>query len=150
MGKFQKQLFAALESQSWTKYMRQTLVFMWNVAIGKALIAILQQCSASIKGGLAEEWILGYTSMKFVDFSHFSYFPKMLNLKLFNNSWGNSYIPCLLLTITLCFNWGEKKIWWSIKTCQNIMSKIVGVLKNLVNSTGKHLCCSLFLLKLQA
>ena len=37
-------------------------------------------------------------------------FPKILSLKLFGNSWGNSYIPCLLLII---------------KKSQNIMTKIL-------------------------
>ena len=37
-------------------------------------------------------------------------FPKILSLKLFGNSWGNSYIPYLLLII---------------KKSQNIMTKIL-------------------------
>ena len=44
--------------QSFTKYLRQTLVFMWNSA-------------------LQEKFKL----------------PKILGLKAFGNSWGNSYIP---------------------------------------------------------
>ena len=32
-------------------------------------------------------------------------------IKSFGNSFGNSYTPCLLLIITLCFTCGEKKIW---------------------------------------
>ena len=35
--------------QSWTKYMGETPVFMWNSAVRKNLISIFQQLSASIK-----------------------------------------------------------------------------------------------------
>ena len=46
----------------------------------------------------------------FLDFPDLSNFPKILSLKSFGNSWGNSYVPALLLIITLRFTWGEKKI----------------------------------------
>ena len=42
--------------------------------------------------------------MKFCAFSRF------LNLKFFGNFWGNSYLPCLLLIITLRFTSSETKI----------------------------------------
>ena len=48
--------------------------------------------------------------MKFWDFPNLSYFLKILSLKSFSNLWGNSYIPCLLLIITLLFTCGEKKM----------------------------------------
>ena len=35
----------------------------------------------------------------------------IFSFKSFCNSRGNSYIPCLLLTITFCFTCGESKIW---------------------------------------
>ena len=47
-------------------------------------------------------------------------FFKILNLK----SLGNSYIPCLLLIITLCFTCGESNIWKNIRNFQNIMTMI--------------------------
>ena len=47
--------------------------------------------------------------MKFWDFPDISEFPKILSLKSFGNSWGKSYIPCLLLTIMLRFTFGENK-----------------------------------------
>ena len=50
-----------------------------------------------------EDWALGNNSMNFRDFSGICQFPKILTLKSFGNSWGNSYIPCLLLIITLRF-----------------------------------------------
>ena len=46
-------------------------------------------------------------------------FPN-LNLTLFVNSWGNSYIPYFLLIIALRFTCGERKIWWDIKKSQNM------------------------------
>ena len=48
-----------------------------------------------------EHWALGYNSIKFWDFPDISWFPKILCLKSFGNSWGNWYIACLLLTMTL-------------------------------------------------
>ena len=72
-----------------------------------------------------EDWELGYNSMKFWDFTHLSYFPNILSLKSFNNSWGISYIQCLLLMIMLRFTSSENKMWESIKNSQNIVSMIV-------------------------
>ena len=50
----------------------------------------------------------------------FEIFPKILSLKWFSNSWGNSYIPCFLLIIMLSFICGERKIWSNIKKSQSI------------------------------
>ena len=47
------------------------------------------------------------------------------NFKSFGNLWENSYLPCLLLIITLHFTCAEKKIWWNIKTSQFIMALTV-------------------------
>ena len=47
---------------------------------------------------------------------------RQVSLKSFDNSWGNSYAPCLLLIITVCFTCGEKKIWSNIKKSQNFMT----------------------------
>ena len=44
---------------------------------------------------------------------------------MFGNSWGNLYISCLLLIITLYFTCGERKNWWNIQKFQNIMSMVV-------------------------
>ena len=51
--------------------------------------------------------------------------PKSLSVKSFGNSSGNSFIPCVLLILTLRFTCGEKKIWQSNKSSQNIMSMVV-------------------------
>ena len=42
-------LFDLIELQSFTKYLRQTLVFMWNGAQAKSIISIFQEIFASIK-----------------------------------------------------------------------------------------------------
>ena len=63
--------------------------------------------------------------MKFWDFSYISKFPKIISFKSFGSLWSNSEIPCLLLIITLCFTWGERKIWSNIKCSQDIMIAIV-------------------------
>ena len=83
----------------------------------KTLISVFQQFSASIKKafGLGGDWAPGYNSMKFRDFRDLLQFSKILSLRLFGNSWGNSHIPCLLLIITLRFTCDEKKIGESIK-----------------------------------
>ena len=47
--------------------------------------------------------------MKFWDFPDLSWFPRVPSLKLFRSSWGNFYIPYLLLIITLRFTFGEQK-----------------------------------------
>ena len=66
-----------------------------------------------------------YNSMRFLGFTEISKFPKILILKSFCNSWGNLYILCLLLMITLLFTCGERKHWSNIKRSQNIMTMII-------------------------
>ena len=73
-----------------------------------------------------EDRTLGYNSMKVSDFPDIFSFPKILSLVLFCNSWGNLYIPCWFLIITLSFTCREKKICLSIKMSQNIINMVVG------------------------
>ena len=40
---------------------------------------------------------------------------KVLSLKSIGNSWGNSYLSCLLLIITICFTCGERESWENTK-----------------------------------
>ena len=54
---------------------------------------------------------LGYQSMTFRPFPHFSYFTKTLRLQSIGDSWGNSCISCLEVTITHRFSYRERKIW---------------------------------------
>ena len=103
------------QRQSFTKYLRQTLVFMWNIEVRKDLIFFFFFSSFLLASRnflfWEGDWLLRYNFMKFLDFADFFYFPKSVSLKSFGNSWGNSYIPCLLLIIVLQFNCGERKIW---------------------------------------
>ena len=92
----------------------------------KVLISVFQQFFASISkyflgGGLG-------TRLKFYEvlrFSWVSQFPKILSPKSFDNLWGNSNIPCLLLIIALRFTCVERKIWYNIKKSRIIMNMIV-------------------------
>ena len=54
---------------------------------------------------------LAYNSTGFGIFLIFPNFFKILSLKLFRNSSGNSYIPGLLLCYTIHFTCGDKRIW---------------------------------------
>ena len=106
--------------------MRQTLVFMWNSAMRQGFISTCQQFSASIKGfwvwGGDRRWVIILLS-----FEIFLIFPNFLtSIKSFENSWGNSYIPCLLLLILLRFTCGVKiKSGKVSKKSQSFMSMIV-------------------------
>ena len=72
---------------------------------GKILICIFQQFSASIGGLWAWRGVGRWVIIPW-SFEIFLIFPNFLSLK----SFGNSYIPRLLLIITLRFTCGEKKI----------------------------------------
>ena len=70
------------QRQSFTRYLRLTLVFMWN--------AVLREMFNFCKGFLMVlakllfwpgDWALGYYSMEFRHFLDISWFPKMLSLK---------------------------------------------------------------------
>ena len=112
----EKQCF---QRQSFTKYLRKALVSMWNSKIREtfnfyfsAVFCWYQQSFYFEKwpGHWEEDWALDYNSMNFWDFPDLSEFPKILSLKSWGKSWGNSSIPYLLLKIALCFNCGETKI----------------------------------------
>ena len=89
--------------QSWTKYLRQTLDFMWNRALqGKfnfffsgVFCCYLKTFPFEMK---TEQQVLILSSFKI-----FLAFSKIPSLKLFWNS-------CSLLIIILCFICGERKI----------------------------------------
>ena len=114
--------------QPWPKYMRQTLVLVWDSALWEKFNSnFLNSFLLALKkfSFWEEDWALGYNSMKTWHLLNSFYFPKILSLKLFGNWWGNSYISCLLLIIMIRFTCGERKIWQNIKKSQNIMTKIV-------------------------
>ena len=61
----------------------------------KGWISVVQEFFASITERFILAGGLGYHSRGFRYFPDYSWFPKMLSLMSFGNSWGNSYIPCL-------------------------------------------------------
>ena len=75
-----------------TKSLRLTLVFMcalrekFNFCFSRDFLLVLTKFSF-----WQQDWALGYHSMKFRHFPNISWFPKILSLKLFANSWGNSW-----------------------------------------------------------
>ena len=87
---------------------------------GKSSISAFQEFFASIekKSFWEEYWELGYNSMNFWDFPDISKLPKILRLKSFGNSLSNSYLPCLILIITLYVTCGESKICQTSKILQ--------------------------------
>ena len=78
-----------LKLQLFTKYLRLTVVFMWKSALREKFnfffLLLLTKFSF-----WQEDLALGYYSMKFEDFLDISLFPKILSLRSFGNSWGNS------------------------------------------------------------
>ena len=49
------------------------------------------------------DWALVYVSTLIWDFSNISWFSKILSLKSFTNSWGNSYTKFAILDFKFCF-----------------------------------------------
>ena len=71
------------------------------------------------------DWGLGYVFTQIWDFRNISLFPRILSLKLFGNSWGNSCTKFAILDITFRFTFGESDLYYNIAKFQNIMTKIV-------------------------
>ena len=99
------------QPQLFKKHLRAALVFMWNAHYGKSSISVFQKILASINkifisGGRLRT---KHDSMMIWHFRDISLFPKILSLKLFGNSWGNSYM-------SICS---------TIKKSQNIMNMMV-------------------------
>ena len=110
--------------QSWPKYMRQTLVLVWNSTLKEDFNFWTVVCYywQDFHFGRKTGTMLYY--MKIWDLLTISWFPKILSLKSFCNLWGNYYTPCLLLITAICFTCGVSKIWENIKKSRNIMVKI--------------------------
>ena len=70
--------------QSFTKYSRKTLAFMWNCALRENFNLFLKRSSLVLKKFpfREEEWALGNNSMKFWDFPDISLFPNILSFFL--------------------------------------------------------------------
>ena len=101
--------------QSWTKHLRETLVFISNRALQEKFNFCFSEvfCKYGKKfyfGKKAEHWAIFLLSFKIL-----LMFPNFLYLKSFGNSRDNSYMPFLLLIITFRFTCDEKKVWSNIK-----------------------------------
>ena len=91
------------------KYMRQSLVFVWN-----SVLENFNFYFSTVVAGidkffiLGQNWALGYNSVKFEIF--LILFHKVLSFKLFINFLGSSYIPRLLLIIMIFFICAKIKV----------------------------------------
>ena len=63
--------------------------------------------------------------MKFRQLPDISWSPNVLSLKLFGNSLGNSYIPCLKVKIADLFTYGERRVLENIEKSRNIIKLIL-------------------------
>ena len=114
------------QRQSFTKYLRQTLFFMWNSTIREKFSFYFSRVFGKHWKKFHEGLALVYNSSTFWDFfSEFSLFPKILSVKSFDNSKVNMSIPCLSLIIVLPLTYGERKVWQNIKMCQNVKMIVV-------------------------
>ena len=117
------------QRQSWTKYLRETLVLTWNsalwwkvnyfstffVSIDKIFILAVR---LSTRLDLIEVLRFSWCSLISKIVSLDQQIKVATNRKLFSNSWDNhektvrqSYMPCLLLITALCFTYIQSKIW---------------------------------------
>ena len=105
------------QRQPWTKYLRQTLLFLWNSALREKVnfyfsgVFLLVLKKFSVR---EEDRTLDYHSMKFWGFPDVFKFLKIVSLKLFGKLWGDSYIPCLLWITALRLTFGKRKTWQNI------------------------------------
>ena len=82
--------------QPFTKYFRQTVIFMWNSALRKSSTSIFQEILLVLTKFSFREvrQALGNNSICFENFLIFTNSLRFfLSLKSFGNSWDNSYIP---------------------------------------------------------
>ena len=56
------------------------------------------------------DWTLDYNFVQFLDLSKIYYFFKIPSHRFFGNSWGNLYIPFLLLIVMPSLTSGEKTL----------------------------------------
>ena len=71
------------------------------------------------------DWALGYSSILIWDFSNSPAFPKILSLKSFGNSWGNSYTNFIILDIKFRFTCAKWDLYWNTVKFQNTMTRII-------------------------
>ena len=73
----------------------------WHVGLVGLVYLVFARCISVFHSFIVILWGLGTLLL----------FPDFLSLKLFGNSWSNSYIPCLLVIIAHRFTCGERKVW---------------------------------------
>ena len=95
--------------QPFHKYLRLTLVSIWNSALRKKFNFCFSIVFASIDKIFILAGRLG-TKLLFYFFRHFLIFSNFLSLKSVGKSWGNSYILCLWVIIPHRFTYGDRKI----------------------------------------
>ena len=86
-------------------------IFLFVVSFFLCCVCIVGMGARAGGGRLLCGVIIG--NMKFLDFLDLSQFPKIVNLRFFRNLSGNSYVPCLLLIITLLHLWWKDCPWLS-------------------------------------
>ena len=127
--------------QSWPRCFGQTVVFVWNSTLREKFcfyfwgIFCWYWRHFGLGGGTGRWAIILWSFKIFLIFSQLFFFFFLCGPKgppsgenavmLFGNCWVNSYIPCLLLIITIHFTCGDKKSSSNIKKSQNIMTRIV-------------------------
>ena len=81
-----------IDIQSVTKYLRLTLLFMWNSTLRETF-------NCYFSGSFCYYFSFGRGTGHYIiilwRLDSFLAFPKILSLKSFGNSWGNSDILCL-------------------------------------------------------
>ena len=84
----------------WAGYLGQG----WEIGRGKA-------GSGGLWGLFLLNWVLCYVSSQFWYFPEISLFSKILNLRLFGDSWYNSCTKIFILDIKFCFTCGESNLY---------------------------------------
>ena len=88
-------------------YMVTNFLFVWCFFLSCVYIAGMGAGPCGLRGLCCVALSM---QMNFLDFLDLSQLPKILSYRSFCNSSGDSYMPCLLLIITLRCTCGEKKI----------------------------------------
>ena len=90
-----KNFRSAIHPQTQTKYLKQNreIQQQWTGHEKFDIYFLMffhSLCQSFISGRGTGHWALGYVSTQTWDFPNISLFPKILSLKSFGNSWGNS------------------------------------------------------------
>ena len=110
--------------QFWAKHCRQILKtkqmrFFYEI-LWRRFCAVIYRNSQNFHFG----WPAGYLFLIPSTFGIFLKFCKILNLKEFGNTWGNSHAQSMVRIIWFHFTYGEKKLYENVKKSLNVLSKI--------------------------